>query len=394
MEPEVITAYACDASASRRPCGAEARWAIQPRISAMLRRMAWQVLASVEALHPSDSCDQILIGQLAFDVSENGVHAIGRRKLSPRHAPRHFIDVILQMLRRHPMMDSENLALQLCPYTFNRLRVNDPAPLAFLGVIDRLMLRIIHGIGKYAVRICDEHIRIGRHNVVDKFLRFRGADALRNNAGNHAALALHRAKDANVSILPRSLWTFAAFHKSRVYFDDARKRLVEGLDAGGVAQAVQHEPRGLLRDVQVLGECGAGDALGVIGDEPDGGKPRLQRQFGILENGADADRKIDVALGTFEQGLFGKLVNLVMTAMGAVCSFLPANRLQMLDARLLVREGSEQVNEAFKMSHRRLPESWVHNAPRIGWCQAVWHLYLSLTCRARLSSPDNALAGA
>jgi hypothetical protein len=63
----------------------------------------------------------------------------------------------------------------------------------------------------------------------------------------------------------------------------------------------------------------------------------------------------------------------------------------VLNASILVRKCPEQVNEAFKMLHVRLPESWVYNGPRTGACQALWGLYTWLTEKTGKVSPQSHL---
>lgn len=111
----------------------------------------------------------------------------------------------------------------------------------------------------------------------------------------------------------------------------------------GASKSLQDKPCGFLCDVQVFRQNGARYAIWIISYHPDCGKPYLQREFGVLENRADPDRKIDVALGTFEQGFFGKLVNLVVTAMRAVCSFAPADVLQRSDTGFFIRKRAKKI---------------------------------------------------
>jgi hypothetical protein len=65
--------------------------------------------------------------------------------------------------------------------------------------------------------------------------------------------------------------------------------------ASRMAEAIQPKPRALLRDLDVLGQLSAGDAVLLRRDQPDGHEPFAKREFGILENRADPHRKLAAA---------------------------------------------------------------------------------------------------
>lgn len=63
--------------------------------------------------------------------------------------------------------------------------------------------------------------------------------------------------------------------------------------------SVEHEPCGLLADLQVLGDLVAADAVLAIRDQPHGAQPFVQADSGVLEDGPDLDRELLFAVQAF-----------------------------------------------------------------------------------------------
>ncbi len=122
-----------------------------------------------------------------------------------------------------------------------------------------------------------------------------------------------------------------------------------------MTQTVQHEPCGFLGYVNVLRELRAGNSFLVRRDEPNGRKPLAQRNFAVLENGADADRKPITALGTFPSLAVLEGVELVVAAVGTELAVPPADRLEIADCGLFVRDRLEQFVEALELGFHGSP---------------------------------------
>src|ERR1700730_578840 len=101
--------------------------------------------------------------------------------------------------------------------------------------------------------------------------------------------------------LVRVFVLFLAADKSRIGFNIAFERRIERVSAGGMAKAMEHEPRGLLRDFQVLGERHASNTLWMVGNHPNRHKPLAEGKFRVLKNCADLDRKSIPAIATLER---------------------------------------------------------------------------------------------
>ena len=116
-----------------------------------------------------------------------------------------------------------------------------------------------------------------------------------------------------------------------------------------MAQAMQHKPRALLRDLQVLGERDGSDPLRMIGDHPNGRKPLAKRQFGVFEDRPDFDRKALAALAALMRFAVAEMVDFRAAAVRAKLAVAPPDRPQMIDAGLFIREGFKERIEAVEI---------------------------------------------
>jgi hypothetical protein len=104
------------------------------------------------------------------------------------------------------------------------------------------------------------------------------------------------------------------------------------------AQAVIHEPSGFLSHANMFRQLNGRNALAGIGEQVNGDKPFLERQFGFAENSPGYDSKILLALGAAIPLAIRKLMNVGMTAMGAILAVAEPDRSKMVPAGLLVFE--------------------------------------------------------
>lgn len=99
----------------------------------------------------------------------------------------------------------------------------------------------------------------------------------RRGASAQFAVALKDTKQGNLALatlfaaraLPCVLVLLFAADECLISFDFPFQRAIERLGFDRIAQPVGHEPSRLLRDAQILGELGAGNALLVRRDQPD-----------------------------------------------------------------------------------------------------------------------------
>ena len=109
---------------------------------------------------------------------------------------------------------------------------------------------------------------------------------------------------------------------------------------------MKHEPRGLLRHLQVLCECGRRDALRVVRDEPDRHEPLAQRQLGIFEDRSNLNRKSLAAFCALKRPLVRKMKYPSASAVRAKLAITPPDRAEMVDASLFVGERIHQFEQA------------------------------------------------
>src|SRR3984893_8912209 len=160
------------------------------------------------------------------------------------------------MLIGNPMMNAKDLALDKRPYTFGRIGMNKAAEANVLPLrmVDRKM-------GVVAIKADERPVFVGQYsrtlgdvleNLSLKRLGFGVRDmdspklafALDNTEHNGLVCAALRARRP----LIRMFVLFLAANESRIGFNIALERRIERIGTRGVAKAMEHKPRGLLRD--------------------------------------------------------------------------------------------------------------------------------------------------
>ena len=106
---------------------------------------------------------------------------------------------------------------------------------------------------------------------------------------------------------------------------------------------MKDKPGAFLRNFEVAGERRAGDPLLVRGHKPDRRKPLAERELRVLEDGSDLDRKALLAISALVGALVAEVHDALRIAVRAKCPILPPDRGQVVNRRLLVREGFEEL---------------------------------------------------
>ena len=75
-------------------------------------------------------------------------------------------------------------------------------------------------------------------------------------------------------------------------------QLHKGAGLHGIADAVEHEPCGLLSDAQSAGHFAGTNSVLCAGDDPDGGQPFLKTDGRILHYGSDLSGELPLGMGT------------------------------------------------------------------------------------------------
>ena len=117
-----------------------------------------------------------------------------------------------------------------------------------------------------------------------------------------------------------------------------------------MTQAVHDEPSRLLRNSQMLSECCRRDPLGVVRHDPNCHEPCAEGEFRIFEDRSDFDRKSLATGAALERLAVREMIDAIFAAVRAELPVAPAQLSEMVEARLLVRKGREQVEEAVDLA--------------------------------------------
>lgn len=205
------------------------------------------------------SCGQLLVPQPAFDATEETVHSVGDQHITAIETPRHFVEIPGQVLRRHPMVNADDLTLEERPYAFDPVRVDREIADVLAGrMVDRVVMMGLAEALEPTVLI-GHHGRIRRDILTNVSLQ--GARRLVAHVlGAKFAFALQHAEHDFLTgpalraalAVDLVLVLLLAADERRVSLDGALEGRIEGLRTGGVTKAMEDKPRRLLRDLEIL----------------------------------------------------------------------------------------------------------------------------------------------
>jgi hypothetical protein len=310
--------------------------------------------------------DQIVVAQaLAVGRGEHGIDPPAFLSLAPIIAPCGLADILINVLFANPMMDTVNLPFQQRPETFDRVGVRVIPDVLTLSVVDDFMDILGIETAISGPLVSDQQLRLVRDMLANKALKGIAINAASGTSNNIAA-ALDSADDWRLSgtntASSLSLASLAdmpvlrlAADECFVNLNDATERRVERFDLRGVAEPMEHEPRGLLRDTKIASELRAGDALLVTSDQPDSDEPLPQWQLGIFENSTDLDGETLPTVTALVSAIIREIVNFGAATVWAERTLRPTDRAEMPDAGLLVRERCGQFGKGIEcLQHARL----------------------------------------
>lgn len=240
---------------------------------------------------------QRLIGQSAPDNgTEHGDEAPGVGQLPRVEPKRLFIKIAEQVEGFDAGIGAFDAALEQRPEVFEPVSVDLSAHVG-LGVVNDL-------VGVVAVQVVVGRQRIGvdLRARLDMLPHFRGK-------GPAAGIGHHLDADGAMPVGSMALqephggglayWTsaldlgFSAVlvheaglpaDKGLVHFDFPA-HLSQAPALHGEPDAVEHKPRGFLRDPECPGDFGGADPVLVVHEQPDGGQPPIESEGRILEDG-------------------------------------------------------------------------------------------------------------
>src|SRR6266404_3165463 len=308
------------------------------------------------------SFDQLRIGDpLAVCGGQQRINTIAFLGVATIIAPREFVQITVKVLRADPMVDSEHLPLEVRP------RALQPVDMAEV-VADVFTEAVVDGVVVEPAFQADVARGLIAHdvgaglNVLNHLPLYRlGAQIVHPHRAD-IAIAFHHAEHGGFSsyrpcVLPLPFVFVALFAADEgfVDFDHPAERLVEGFGFRRLAEAMRHEPCGLLSDANIASKLSAGDTLLVTGDQPDSNEPLFQWQLCILENRSDLDREPLSAVAALVRFVVREVVDFRAAAVGTERPARPADRAEVPDAALLVWEGFGQSLKGLEvLQHARL----------------------------------------
>src|SRR6266852_1303963 len=272
-------------------------------------------------------------------------------------AERLLVEVTEQMERLDADVCAFQAALEQRPEILDPVRM-DVALDVLLGVIHKLMdvIFIEAGVGRQFI---GEQFRAADHVRPDLFLQ-GFLLAVRNVFD--VDLAGFTIQQADNQLLARSARA-GDLHGLLVFVHEAGESADHGFvgfDRTGAAHlleratlhreadAVEHEPRGFLTDVEIAGYFARTDSVLAIADQPDSGQPLSQRQGRVLENRPDFNAELaTVVIHTaFPAALIGQIVNpRAATDRTLHNAIWPAARDHVSDAAILIREVANRISQ-------------------------------------------------
>lgn len=221
--------------------------------------------------------------------------------------PEHLlVEIPEEMERLDAYVGSLESALQETPEILQSVRVNLPVNVP-LGMVNHLM-PVVHVlqtvVGKERIGVD----RAARFDVGAN-LGFDGVLApIADDSRTNFSAAFQHPNDGGFVLcasLSNPAAVFVAVHvasgptdESFVYLDFATRAAHLHKRAGlhRKANPVQHEPCGLLSDAKSAGHFVGTHAVLAVGNHPNGDKPLVEGQSGILEDGSHLDRELPMVV--------------------------------------------------------------------------------------------------
>src|SRR5579863_10233642 len=139
-----------------------------------------------------------------------------------------------------------------------------------------------------------------------------------------------------------------ASNESLIHFDPApalAAELHKGAGLHGLADSVEHEPRGFLSDTDGAGDLAGTNSALTVADHPSGSEPLVEAKRGILEDAAHLDAELlpRVLCFALPHSAGGYVAHILAAAGRAFNSIRPAPARKELDAVIQIGE----VNDCF-----------------------------------------------
>ena len=242
-------------------------------------------------------------------------------------------------------------ALQEAPEVLAAVGVNLPINVS-VGVIDDVV-----GVGVVQTVVRQEFIGVDARASTDvapdfglqSGLAIVFNDGQANSAVSVLAVPFQQAHDSDLTLATGALddaRALALVHVARFAADvgfvnlNVAADFLKALVVHGEAQAVQHEPCGLLGDTKVARDFVAADAVLAVDEHPQGREPLIQTNWAVFEDAADLHRKLFLAASALPERASAQAIAGVGTSAttGALDAIRPPERGNKRDAGFNVGE--------------------------------------------------------
>jgi len=291
-----------------------------------------------------------------------------------------FVEVAKQMKRFNGNISSFEASFEKTPEVFESVGMDASVDVSF-GVVDDLMhiFSVKPFIGQKSIGI---QSRSFFHVVADFFLK-QGFPSIDDNLGSDLSAALQNSHDCGFIPAACSADSPRPFRRVHVagfaadesfihfHFNPAPAEFPERSCVHGEADSVEHVPSGLLGDAKSAVDFVAADAVLAVCDHPNGGKPLVQTERGILEDGSDLDGKLTMRMDAFALPfpLIGKESNIGSSACGAGNAFRPTASYHVFPA--VVRIG--KVDDCFSKCSKFIFVFHVYNVTILSMICQVYY---------------------
>jgi hypothetical protein len=195
-------------------------------------------------------------------------------------------------------ISSTQSALQQTPKVFETVRVNLP-----VNISDGVIYDLVGVLARQSF-VREQRIAVESRAGLDVLSHFRLKSvflSIPNNGGSHFPTALQNphhdcfvfpasSSDTTLALGNVHIASFSA--DERLIDLDFSTELCERTILQSEPDTVKHEPCSLLCDLQISCDFIGTDSVFAIGNQPDGGKPLVQTERRILEDGSDLDREL------------------------------------------------------------------------------------------------------
>lgn len=295
--------------------------------------------SSVQSVHSQNTRERFVGEALTSRFVGERADAIRRVNLtiaSAAQAERKFIDIALHVLDGEMVIDPVVAALQDRPHAFDAIRVRHTVYVLLGAVIDCAMVVAIDAsVGRMGIR--------AEHRIIFDVRCHGVLNGLRIGIVNHNRLnvsaALTHAENSSfanctatlVQFFVLVLIVFLAANVRLIRFNDSQQHApAVRIIAARLANPLHHEPRGLLRDAEFLGNLHRRNALACGGNQVHRIQPFIQGDVRALENCPRAHGEVLLARETAEiTDDFANLNTINVRAMRARRRTFPASRFKV-----------------------------------------------------------------